>query len=650
MEQTRVRTRAATAPLHALGDLLRGIPRPPGWVGVTLVVAFMTWPINVYPPHVSNNIDVSWITAMHVAAHEGLSFGSDFNFVYGPLGYLMIGNLFYDDTGVLATIGTSAAYLGAIALVARALCSAFGLFLGGLVTFVAARIALAPMDRVELLPGVLVALAVVALHRNRGALPPWQSAAIGLLAALCELVKFSAGSLALVVVAVLALVPLLERERPWRDRLRLAWPPLAGAGGGLILLWMLAGETLWDLVPYLRNSIDFVLGNVDAVATSTPGLGDEYVYASVAIVALLVAVLLDGRGLKLAPRLGIAALWLVMIYVSFRHGFTRHTPGHASIFFWPVLLAALATFPLTSSRAVAALACVPLLVGIWSLGDLKLGNVIATPSDPAVQHLDIWTSSEDRHAAQSDIREKLRQSYGFTPELIDRLDGETVHFDPHEAAIAWAYPEFDWHPAPVLQAYSTYTTHLDDLNAEFLAGDEAPRYVLRENVALDARNVRFESPRYVLELICRYREVLTTSRWQLLERGANRCGAPEPAGAGRLRFGQPVETPPSNGGLMVASFEDFDMPLEDRVRRTLLKRRTQWIRLGPGLMNRFVPGHAANPHVMVIPPCFDWSRKLFDPRAYPEVSIGWLPGVDTGTLQEPSFTVRFERVPYDCER
>lgn len=637
------------APALALGDVLRGLPRPPGWTWIALLVAALTWPINVYPPPSSNHLDISWLTALHVAAHEGLRFGSDFNFVYGPLGYLGFGTLFYDDTGLPASVVAGAIYLAGVALVARAACRSLGLVLGGLATFLVARIALFPMERVELLPAVLVAVAIVAVRRADGPLAPRTGAAIGLLAAFCTLVKISGGSLALAVVVVLCALPLLERERPWRQRLTLAWPPLAGAASGLIVLWLLAGEALSDLPRYLRNGVDFVLGNADAVAAASPGLGSEYVYAAIALVTLAAAVALDGRGMRAAPRLAVAALWLLLVYVSFRHGFTRHIPEHALLFFWPLLVVAAATLLRPARRSVALIACATLAVAIWNVADYTLTEVTTVSTAAVVRQVDFLVSSDQRHEMQADIRRRLRESYALPPALVERMRGETVHIDPQEAAVAWAFPELEWRPATVLQSYSTYTARLDDLNAGFLAGDRAPRYVLRESVTHDARNPRFESPAYMLELVCRYREVASTERWQLLERGSSRCGVAQPVSQQRVRFGERVAVPPAAQAIVVARFEDFDMPLSDRLRGLLLKRKTQWMVVRPGGVVRFLPGHAGSPHLMAMPPCVGWSQRLFDTEPYREVALGWLAGLASPTArQDASYTVRFERVPFRC--
>jgi hypothetical protein len=51
-----------------------------------LLVAVVSWDVSFAPP--SYGLDPSWWSAMYMAAHRGMDFGSQIVFTYGPLAFL----------------------------------------------------------------------------------------------------------------------------------------------------------------------------------------------------------------------------------------------------------------------------------------------------------------------------------------------------------------------------------------------------------------------------------------------------------------------------------------------------------------------------------------------------------------------------------
>jgi hypothetical protein len=315
------------------------------------------------------------------------------------------------------------------------------------------------------------------------------------------------------------------------------------------------------------------------------------------------------------------------------------------------LAALLAAFVLIGPRRerVGILACLIPLAIVWHMAAWNVPNLFSVATTNFVNNVNMLLGPEGRHAAQNDSAQALRASYRFPAALIARLTGQTVHFDPWEATIAYAYPQFRWDPAPIFQDYNAYTSQLDDVNADFLASSRAPRYILRQNLALDQRDPRFESPRYVLTMMCRYRQVMLAGAWQLLERGSNRCGTPVRISSQRLRFDQRVVPPaPTPNSIVVGMFTDFSVPLSETI-GTLLFRSTPLYFSTDRAIYRFVSGHASNPHVLSFPACLGWTPAYFDPTPYRLIAIGHLPQLTSGGETEASsYRVTFARIPFRC--
>jgi hypothetical protein len=128
-----------------------------------------------------------------------------------------------------------------------------------------------------------------------------------------------------------------------------------------------------------------------------------------------------------------------------------------------------------------------------------------------------------------------------------------VDIYPWDASLAWVL-NLNWDPQPVFQAYSAYTPALDDLNADALSSRDGPQLVLRHLVApghpgsestfgLEGRYAPYDTPAATLAMICNFRPLRTTSRYQLLARTPDRCETPRPLGSVSTGFGQSVRVP-----------------------------------------------------------------------------------------------------------
>jgi hypothetical protein len=99
--------------------------------------------------------------------------------------------------------------------------------------------------------------------------------------------------------------------------------------------------------------------------------------------------------------------------------------------------------------------------------------------------------------------ENIRQYYSLSYNTIKLLNNHTVDIFPTEVAITEPYG-FNWHPRPVFQSYSAYTTYLDSINAKHFSSDSAPKYVLFSLKILDFRYPIFDEPATFRELLKEY--------------------------------------------------------------------------------------------------------------------------------------------------
>lgn len=629
----------------------------PGYVPIAAVLAILSWPgltLGAQP-----GFDGSWVGGLHMAMRSGLEFGDEITWTYGPLGFLAYPTLYYLPTSLLSLAALIAAYLAAVTVVAQGLFRAFGGLTAAALAFVVApAVAIAGAFLPEFLCSLLVVACARSGLKDRGGLQARTAAALAALAALITLIKFGVGLAALAVLGVAVVVPLLTGEARTR-RLLTAGSVLLAYPTSLVLLWVLAGQPLENIVPFIDQSADLVTGFADAMSLEDPERRWEYVAAIVSAALLGLFVLRVTKGHSQSARLLVGAVLGAFLLYAFREGFTR--VPHSPLFFAPLVVVVTA-LAVHEHRKLWALAAIPPLVfAAVSLVSVTYSTLSADrflavfdptrgPKALAGTIADV-ASAKRRDEIQQKNRLSLRAAYSLSDEVLDLLKGRTVHIDPSEAQVAWAYPELRWRPAPVFQTYAAYTADLDNVNANRLASSAGPDFILHQEAALDERVARWESPNYVLQIFCRYRQVSTTPQWAILGRGSNRCGRPVKVSRSRVGFGQTIPVP--QGGtaneIVVARFADFDEPWSQHIRALLLKRKAVYARLGGRGDVRFVPGHAQNLHVMRVPECLGYDRVNFDTRPFTSLELHrGATSPQSPRRQAGAYTVSFFRISFDC--
>ena len=640
-------------PLNLLG------PRPskhpalwPALIAVAYTVWF--WPIGSLSP--TAGLDPSWAAGLAMAAVKHMQFGPQVLFTYGPFGYLAHPVLYYSRTGGPAVAFALLAEATALFVVARALLRSLHPVPALAALWVLCAICLrylAEVDNAELLAAAVAVLALEWLYqvasprRDRLELLVLSAVAAGLL-----LVKFSAGLDALAAVGIVALLRVCTRlSKPGRDLPGAA--AIAACGGGtalaaVLLLWVLAHQHLGNLASFLRGSLQLSSGYASAMSLQTPHPLIEYggtlAFVASALVGAYWAGRTRGRG---AERFGVPAVLLVAGLGLFKEGWVR-PDGHQLVFFCGALVLLSAVLPhvrLWQGLCLAA-ACVAATAAIGHVPP----RTVAAHDGPGLAARITWEvlSGGQRHGVQAQARAGLQAEYasqGLTPAQVSVLSGRSVHIDPWEASVAWAYPGIRWDPAPVFQSYAAYTTSLDRLNASFLDSPRAPEFILRQNAAIDGRDSRWESPGYMVAMACHYEQV-SAGTWQVLQRVPDRCGGPSPAGSTRVAFGQEVEVPAAPPGtLLVARFR-FPLPLRDRLDALVVHLPQFDVTTRSGIPVRFLPSTAGAWHLMSVPPCFDWARSLFGPFVQPSFAFaeGYPPTVPSGA----TIGVQFAAIPFTC--
>jgi hypothetical protein len=580
--------------------IIRGRPHLWSWLAAVVLVPLTWHRVWQRPPFLPvADFDASWQAALHLVAHERLSFGGDVVFPYGPLGFLALPVLYFGSTAGLAFVAVTLGRLALLALVLRGALRAFPWPVALVLAYVVGTL---PIWDTDLPLAALLFCAVLALERSDSLAADLLVALAGPLVALQLLVKTNVGLVA-AVIAVAALAGALPRARLG---LAAVWAPFSFAAT-FVLLWLASGSALGDIPAWIRSGKAFVAGYSQGLALEASGLGWNYGVAAAMLVLLAGAVWVAAASLALRPRAGLVVVALAFAYGYFKEGFVRHDV-HATFFFGAIATAAVAFARRPISRWVALV-----VVALGVAGVLRTGHAGAGFFNPVSAaraygfEVRALVQPGRRRSLTARAKADVRAAVALDGRTLALLRGRTVHVEPYATDAIWAYG-LDWRPLPVFQENVVDTTSLDARNVGVLRSAAAPERILRERVAtVDGEAPQLEAPGTFLELLCRYRLLAASGRWQVLALGADRCGSPRLLGSVDVSPGARVRVPTAGPRDVVFARLHLSRPFLTRIGDALFKPLLTPRIVVDRRSYRFRPTTASDPQVLRVPAAAGWS-------------------------------------------
>ncbi len=573
---------------------------------LALVIAILTWPVQGFT-EIHGGDDGSWIIGLHMAVHQGLHFGSQVDWSYGPLGFLTLPQLLYPGLAALSLAYVAAVQFGLALSVLWAARRWLPLPVAALVSLVASLVV--PVthgdDRMSAAVLVIVFIACIAVLRDRDERPATCTLAwafpvgAGAVSGLEALIRLNAGLTVVLLCGLTVAVGLPRR------RLRSLAVFAASLVVSVVVLWLGSGQALGDLPTYVVRSSQLVSGFSQALMKE--GAAWEYLAAALAVVVVAAVAWAATRGWSRTARVAAGALTLLLVVSAFKQGFVRHDESHTP-FFFACAMAGVVAF---GCRGRAALAGVGALAGLAVVLVVVAGTPSAQLVPPARSPLqaavELRALAVAPRATVDAARQRLQGEERVDPATLALLRGRRVHVWPKEAAVAWAYPQIDWSPLPVMQTRMTYTRALDRADAAALASPSGPERVLRSPGANP-----FDSPASATTLFCRFAQVRATPAWQVLTRVPDRCGSGRLIQRLRTTTRRHIEVPTAGPDeMVVARLHGLTPDLAGRV-ETFLYKGTKWsAMLGKdGQKLDLAPDTASGPTILRVPPQWDYPGRF----------------------------------------
>jgi len=566
-----------------------------------LVITIIGW--IALAPQPSPGLDPSWLAGMYMATHNGLTFGRDVAWTYGPLGFLTNPQMWEPHLAELGWAYFVVARFAFATAMFYSVRATFGWVGSFVATLVVVAVALGSFGAAEL--GLMLICATWALDARLDARTAEVVAGIAGAAAGIELLlKVSTGFGLVAMTAILVLC------LPGR-RLRLVLVAGAGFLVALVGCWLLAGQSLGSLPSYVKYGLEVSSGYGAAMQGDQAGLGWQYA-AVLGVLALgLWAALVTTVNWPSRARFGLALIWLVLWFSWFQEGFIRHDGIHA-IWGFSGLLAGFVAFRWkTGQRTVATICLVGLvLITLAAQGQSLTGDVQPVTATTAFfDDFSDYTSATKQDAFEQAGRASIKASAPIAPSVLSKLHGHTVAVFPIDVDLAWAY-RMDWDPIPVLQSYTAYTSGLDALDASFLDSSKAPQRILYEGPGtIDGRVGPFDEGETYRAMFCHYRVIDSSATLEVLARIPNRCAS----ASRQLRvihaaWGQTIDVPkpPPGNWLEYVRIYGSGYSGLGRLGGALFKPTRRFEQISGGNPGPFISGTATDGLPVHLPPQLDY--------------------------------------------
>jgi hypothetical protein len=641
----------------------------------------LTFP--VFDLRAGGGLDYSWAAGLHLAGPQNLAYGRDITFTFGPLGWASIPIMFHPVTGTIAIWLRVPLLLGGSALNLYLWKRILPWWLATLVSVLTTWMLVSTMSTGGLTP--LLAFMTIAgygtnhLLTKNDPLRTRAVLAIGALSALALLSKFDTGVNSLIVGAAVIVLGAF-RSQLTTDSVKAAAAQAAMLAASfattVVAVWVACGQPLSWLGHWLRASMDIFTGYNSSMVASYGKQPDE-VMAAIIVVAVVLLMLVRMATETPSRRRAVAITALFssgVLALAAKQSFVRHDSGHvlrianaASII--ALVFVTSERWPGRSDRRPAmngrsrrwlALGFAAITIGASALftagTDRNWTQSLVRPDHTVKQlrSMAVILSPSNRRNTISTQQRQIPPALGVPPEMLERMRNSSVHVEPWEASLAWALQSSHnvrWRPLPTFQSYSAYTATLDDANAAVYESDEkAPSFVIVERQSIDFRWHRWESPEAWVQLICHYRPVERTDKWQLMERRPDGSGCDEQARAlGEIKavLGGPLVTPAApDDHLVTVRFDGLD-PSPVKAVQELATRASTWHVLRPNEPGiRLLVGTAGQRHIIAFPACLRGQMGVIDTASVPLMSVSPVNREPEPTMR--TVTAVYESIPYRC--
>jgi hypothetical protein len=450
-------------------------------LGGLLLIIIIARFVPFYPYIPTSELDSSWQFGMNQALAQGLSFGKDIIFTFGPYASIYTKS-YHPSTDFLMVSGSlylALSYWACFVILMKGvqwrwILAFYFIFAGGFWWLTDALFLLFP-----LLVGLLI-FKISFSEQGKLVNSKLASFYVALLFAPFGLLPLIKGSMLILCGAVAAFCSVFFIAN--RHRL-LAIICLCSPMVSMLFFWIASGQSAVGLPSYFISMAPIVSGYTEAMAVD--GNIYEIILYLITSAFLLLAISIHAQ-ITNTSKIFLFCIYFVFLFISFKAGFVRHD-GHAYISGMSILIASLLLPFIFNTKIILPVIVFALLT--WSYID---SHYIRTSAESIAKnfkstYLSMWDGITNRiknrnwPKTEFDARMNLLREQASFPVM----QGATDIYSYNQSYLIASGNI--WSPRPIFQSYSVYTPVLAEANKKHLLGEKAPENIIFRVEPIDGR-------------------------------------------------------------------------------------------------------------------------------------------------------------------
>jgi len=360
---------------------------------------------------------------------------------------------------------------------------------------------------------------------------------------LLPLVKGSA-LIACVAITLLSMLLLIKRGL-WSLCLIVSVIPVIS----MLFFWALSNHPLTALYDYLIWLLPLISGFTDAMSIN--GSSIEIILYIIVVFMLVGFLLRDMQGTSY-DKLIVILMFLCILFLAFKAGFVRHD-CHAVISGSMILMAAILVGTLITNKSAFIVFLISLIVWIYIDAIYFKTSFYSYFENWTTTYSNAWNGIKQRTLDP----DKLEKDFdAHVTELMKRgaipkLNG-TVDIYSYDLSYLIASGN-KWNPRPIVQSYSVFTSKLAEINKEHLLGENRPDNIIFKVQPIDGRFPSLEDGASWPVLLTNYEPTDVANEYLYLTlrtTGKNSIQFEKSFKRSRI-FGEQIELPDLNGLIFI---------------------------------------------------------------------------------------------------
>jgi len=502
-----------------------------------LFFALVSVLVPLQPLMPGETFDDSWPTALSQALAQGLIFGREITFTFGPLVslYTWTYHPFTDSWMVAITLVWAICFCWVLSSLLLN-CSGkqkilWLIFILGFLGLGESRFSFLPIrpDAIYfaypfLLFVYLLSSSFNISQKKSEPCPTVMAFFLSLPLGVFPLIKFS-NFLICASLIVLTTMALIFSGRIKSALLFLLGPILSF----LLMLWIL-GQPLSSLPNFLETGFSISSSYTASMSITEGPRTHPVIFVFVAFL-LLLAVLKEAPW-SLKGKVFLLPAFFLFLFMSFKAGFTRADSVHVPMSGQALLIAAMVGALISQSKRMIDVSVLTFLAGLILVGEYRSINPLKnTHANLASLKNGLKTRLTKDESLATEYQNVLSQLQ--KKNKLSKMPGPTDIFSTGQTLLIASGNQ--WAPRPVLQSYKTINPFLSELDKKYFLSDRAPLYLLYKVEPIDNRLASLEDSASWPILLNRYEETGIESGYLKLRTKENAGPEPEPV---KLKSGQ----------------------------------------------------------------------------------------------------------------